>query len=41
MAVYRVYTEKNDQGYDVEARALRHELRHILLMKSRDGACGF
>ena len=33
MAVYRVYTEKQ-AGYDVEAKALRHEIRHILLIKS-------
>ncbi len=36
MAVYRVYTEKK-AGYDVEAKALRHEIRHILLIKSLTG----
>jgi len=36
MAVYCVYTEKK-AGYDVEAQALRHELRHILLMKNVTG----
>jgi len=36
MAVYRVYTEKK-AGYDVEAQALRHEIRHILLIKSLTG----
>ncbi|MFH1880013.1 MAG: AIR synthase-related protein, partial [Bacillota bacterium] len=33
MAVYRVYTEKK-AGFDVEAKALRHEIRHILLVKN-------
>ena len=36
MAVYRVYTEKKP-GYDVEAQALRHEIRHILLVKALTG----
>lgn len=36
MAVYRVYTEKKP-GFDVEAKALRHEIRHILLVKNLTG----
>ena len=36
MAVYRVYTEKKP-GFDVEAKALRHEIRHILLVKNLSG----
>ncbi len=36
MAVYRVYTEKKE-GFDVEAKALRHEIRHILLVKNLTG----
>ena len=36
MAVYRVYTEKKP-AYAVEANALLHEIRHILLIKSITG----
>ncbi len=36
MAVFRVYTEKKP-AYAVEAQALLHEIRHILLIKSITG----
>ena len=36
MAVFRVYTEKKP-AYAVEAQALLHEIRHILLLKSITG----
>ena len=36
MAVYRVYTEKKP-AFAVEVKALLHEVRHILLMKSVTG----